>query len=212
MEPRDGKTTKTLPPINFSKSEIRRRFAALRKERASSVLAELSLQIVENLCGCEIFLSSQKIALYSPRNAEVDILPVLSRLRRFGKRAFFPRVSGENLRFLEVSDSSELVPGSFSIPEPPEGPGREISVTELDLVVAPGICFDRFGVRVGYGGGFYDRATSGLPTEKVCGAAYSFQFVDFELPFDSGDVRVGSVITEHGIFRAQEKRIGEKND
>lgn len=184
----------------------------MRAAHSPSALAELGLRVAANLCSSDLFLNSSKIALYAPHRGEVDVLSAFDALKKSGKRAFFPRVCGEGLKFFEVLRADELSPGSFSIPEPPADPSREAAVPELDLMVVPGLCFDRFGSRVGSGKGFYDRAAANTEPSKVCAVAYGFQFVDFELPREPHDRRAGFVITERGVFRAQQitKRNGDE--
>ncbi len=213
MEPRDKKEIdRDFSEAHFSKADIRHRFAGLRAGKSSLALAELSSQIAASFLQSNLLLHASKVALYHPLGNEVDTSAVFSDLISLGKRVFFPRVCGSDLRFFEVSGPENLSPGSFGVAEPPAESAREIAVSDLELMVVPGICFDRFGSRIGYGKGFYDRAMGELSGEKVCAAAYSFQFVDFELPTEPHDRRVGFVATEHGVFRAQTKRTGEKND
>lgn len=194
-----------------SKAALRRRFRELRAAKPPSVLAELGARVAANVLRSRMFLDAEKIALYSPVGGEVDTSELLSEITRRGKRAFFPRVCGNGLRFFEAR-GDELSAGSFGIAEPPAEPEREAAVSGLDLVVVPGVCFDRFGSRIGYGKGFYDRAIRGLDRGGVCAVAYSFQFVDFEIPAEPRDERVGFVITERGVFRAETKKGGDKDD
>lgn len=212
MERRDREADRSIAGTNLSKTELRHRFAGLRDGKPFYFLAELGLRIASNFSGSDLFLNASNIALYSPLGKEAGVSGVLEDLTRLGKRAFFPRVCGNKLRFFEVSRACELSPGSFGIAEPSALRSREIPVSDLDLMVVPGICFDRFGSRIGYGKGFYDRAIGDLKAGKVCAAAYSFQVADFELPTEPHDRRVGFVITERGVFRAKIKKGKWKND
>ena len=203
MGPRDGEETEKFRGARLSKAEIRNRFARLRAEKSPEILSELSSAVASRLAASGIFQEAKTVALYFAVRGEADVSSVLPAMRKSGKKAFFPRVCGRGLRFFEVSDASELSPGSFSIPEPREDSAREIAPSDIDLVVVPGLCFDHSGSRIGYGKGFYDRATRGLNPEKVCATAYSFQIVDFEIPSDPYDARVGFVITQRGLFRVR---------
>lgn len=211
MERRGGGTDRSIAGTHLSKTELRHRFAGLRDGKPFSFLSELGLRIAAGFSGSDLFLNASNIALYSPLGKEAGVSGVLADLTRLGKKAFFPRVCGNDLRFFEVSRPCELSPGSFGIAEPSLR-SREIAVSDLDLMVVPGICFDRFGSRIGYGKGFYDRAIGDLKDGKVCAAAYLFQVVDFELPAEPHDRRVGFLVTEHGVFRAETKKDRWKND
>ncbi len=211
MEPREKKVAEhSASRAHISKTEIRSRFSRLREAKPPSVLKALSSRIATGICGSRIFRDSSNIALYFPVRGEADVTAILPEIAKCGKRAFLPRVCGDRLRFFEVTSAAGLLPGAFSIPEPPEDPEREIEVCELDLMVVPGVCFDVFGSRVGYGKGLYDRAACDLSPEKLCGAMYLFQFVDFELPHEPHDRRVGFMATERGVLRMKKQRSEKK--
>ena len=93
----------------------------------------------------------------------------------------------------------QFVPGRFGIPEP-EG-GSPVSLSELDLMVVPGVGFDLHGHRLGYGRGYYDRVLAGesrRPT--LVGLCFEQQVVD-RLPRDPHDVCVDLLITEQHSWR-----------
>jgi 5-formyltetrahydrofolate cyclo-ligase len=75
-------------------------------------------------------------------------------------------------------------------------------VTRFDLLVVPGVAFDRRGIRLGRGAGCYDRFLPTIPPPAaLVGLAWSWQVVD-ELPADRWDVPVDAVVTEEGVVRA----------
>jgi 5-formyltetrahydrofolate cyclo-ligase len=70
-------------------------------------------------------------------------------------------------------------------------------VSKIDLLVVPGIAFDKKGYRLGYGKGYYDRLLSGKRTFSI-GLAYSFQLLE-NLPHDRYDKRLNAIASEDGI-------------
>ncbi|MBF8303022.1 MAG: 5-formyltetrahydrofolate cyclo-ligase family protein, partial [Candidatus Dadabacteria bacterium] len=70
---------------------------------------------------------------------------------------------------------------------------------DIDLIIIPGIAFDSFGVRIGYGKGYYDRAISKIDIKKRIGLAYDFQVVE-SIPIERYDERVGLIVTETGVI------------
>lgn len=209
MARRERETTDTAPPARPDKKTIRACHRRIRDGKDASVLKSLSKRVAQNLLGWEVCRNSSTVALYAPLGSEVDLLGMLPALE--GKKVFFPKVCGDGLRFFQVSSANDLSPGAFSIPEPPADGEREARPAGLDLIVVPGICFDRSGSRIGSGGGFYDRALSDLPPERVCAAAYSFQLVDFEVPAERHDRRAGFIATEEGVFSAPAGKKGENH-
>lgn len=93
-----------------------------------------------------------------------------------------------------VDKLADLVPGYKGIPVP-----RKVVYEEVvpDVVICPGIAFDRQGWRIGYGGGNFDTYLRTLPerTYKI-GLAFSLQVVEISLPVEAHDARVDAIITE----------------
>jgi 5-formyltetrahydrofolate cyclo-ligase len=119
-------------------------------------------------------------------------LLALPRVRREPKHLWLHAYPGE---------PSALVTGAYGIREPaPDWPLVEPAA--VDLVVVPGVAFDRHGTRLGYGGGYYDRMLptirAGNPAAALVGLAYGFQVVA-DLPGDPHDVPVDAIATEAGL-------------
>lgn len=156
--------------------------------RSAQAHLVLSTQFKEAAC----------IALYSPTRGEVDTGLLFSAARQAKKRVCYPRVVGERMVFAEVDDLASLAKGTFGLLEPQEGCG--FPVTELDLMVVPGVAFDRTGHRLGYGKGFYDRELHSVGFSGVLiGLCFEFQLVD-RLPSEAHDVPVDYLVTEQGLF------------
>ncbi len=91
----------------------------------------------------------------------------------------------------------ELKKGRFGIPEPAEPVFA--AEDELDLILVPGVAFDRVGRRVGHGGGFYDRL---LPQYRVSRAGICFDFQCLgAVPAEEHDIRMNWVVTETQILK-----------
>ena len=78
---------------------------------------------------------------------------------------------------------------------------RPVSPEDIDLVIVPGIAFDRSGERIGYGMGFYDRFLKKIRKDtSSIGLAYEFQIVD-DIPSEETDVKVNKIITEKRVIK-----------
>ncbi len=133
--------------------------------------------------------------LYGAARDEVDVTTVAARLRAQGAATFFPRVAGDDLAVIEVTDETPLEGGFRGILEPvgePADPGV------IDVVIVPGVAFDRSGNRLGQGKGYYDRLLPRLAAARI-GVAYSCQIVDV-VPTTIHDVRMDAIVTEEGII------------
>lgn len=90
--------------------------------------------------------------------------------------------------------------GRFGVLEPPAG--AVVRPQAGDVVVVPGVAFDRDGGRLGRGRGYYDRAfpVGAEEAPRLVGFAYSVQLVE-RVPCDSRDRRMDAIVTEDGVHR-----------
>jgi len=102
-----------------------------------------------------------------------------------------------------LKNLNELEPGAFNILEPKKEFFRPVSPDDIDLVIIPGVAFDKDGDRIGYGMGFYDRFLRSMKKNiPVVALAYEFQIVD-DIPVDDTDVTVHKIITEERIIEVE---------
>jgi len=112
----------------------------------------------------------------------------------------FPVVHEGRLRWFQPGPKG-FQAGSFSIQEPIMEGAKEFHVTDLSGVLIPGLGFDKSGVRLGWGKGFYDKAFSKISGKvKKVGVIWEAQFVE-RLPSEDHDLKVDLVITEKGIHQ-----------
>ena len=143
-------------------------------------------QIRQKITEHPVWILAKTVALFAPLRGE----PVLTTLCPTpGKRFLYPRVTGSELEWIHVTDPhKQLLPPDLShhrIAEP--GGSQRVSITEVDLILVPGLGFSRCGRRLGRGGGYYDRALSGRGAHSVAmGVCFEFQIVP-EIPWEPHD-------------------------
>lgn len=147
----------------------------------------------------------QVVALYWPKGQEFDTLPIMDRLAEEGIAVALPVVGkgSPEMEFVLWDESIPLIEGSYGIMQPPPG-GQAV---EPDIVIVPLLAFDRKGSRLGYGGGYYDRALRALRKTKdvlAVGLAYAQQAVLFNLPVEEHDERLDWVVTEREAIRFEQ--------
>lgn len=139
-------------------------------------------------------------AAYLPAGGEIDSGPLALRLMVLGAERLLPHVSGEGrMRFLSAPPEGPLEPDASGLPAPPQ----DAEEMRPDLVIAPLLAFDRFGGRLGQGGGHYDRALAELRRTGpvfVLGLAFAGQEVD-RLDLEPHDQPLDAVLTEAGYRR-----------
>jgi len=182
-----------------TKEELRRHLLAKRLGIPEVLRRHHEGVIREHIRAFGPYERSKTVALYFPVRGEVDLLPLLSDRT---KRYVFPRIVSQGMVFSPASSEQEFVPGALGIPEP--AAGSVVAAREVDLFLVPGIAFDRYGHRLGYGKGFYDRLLGGNPDVVSVGVCLD-EFLVEELPADPWDARVGYVATQAGIHKEGEE-------
>ncbi|WP_259649798.1 5-formyltetrahydrofolate cyclo-ligase [Shewanella sp. c952] len=131
-----------------------RRKLSLAQQKQSSILAAKSaLDKLKQL-------KAAKVALYLTNDGELDTAPLIEMLWQLGIQVYLPRLhpfSAGNLIFLQYEPKSALEKNNLGIWEPKLNITQMILPHQLDVVITPLVAFDRFGNRMGMGGGYYDR-------------------------------------------------------
>ncbi len=186
------------------KRRIRRQAEALR--RAQPDKDALSRVICARFAGLPEYAAAATVMAYVGFGDEVRTRAFLCAAMAEGKRVVVPYCQGGELALFALEALDELAPGTLGIPEPKTElrslPGRRMAPGALDLVMVPGVAFDRRGGRVGHGKGYYDRLLARLRPETLA-AAVAFECQVFaEVPMGPHDVPMHRLITEKAIYPA----------
>ena len=175
------------------KKEIRRIVRQRIKEMTPECRDAAAVAIFRNIEQSHTFDEAHCIALFAAMNDEVATSAALLRWCEMGKRVVVPRVEGDIMRFYDY-DPAQMTIGAFGIEEPTSE--VEVMPEAIDLMIVPARAFTREGIRLGRGGGFYDKYMS-QPTFRAhkIGIAYACQIFD-SLPHDPHDIAVDTVVTE----------------
>jgi 5-formyltetrahydrofolate cyclo-ligase len=190
-----------MTDIRSAKNAARIRAKAMRDailDPAERAAAALSL--------CDRFLEARElpdgvIGGYWPLGSEIDVLPLLTRLRDGGRTVALPISGprGQALTFRDWDPALGMVTGRYGISEPAaDRPERVPSV-----VLVPLLAFDGSGRRLGYGAGYYDRTLDGLRAQApvtAIGIAFAAQRMD-AVPVDEYDQPLDWIITEREALK-----------
>jgi 5-formyltetrahydrofolate cyclo-ligase len=192
-----------IPISTLQSREIKRRLRrSLKARRSAMSQAErqrYSAMITSYVCDLPMYRASETVMLYMALADEVQTTSLIAHARRHHKRVVVPVVTPNGLLAVVCpTEASHFRPGPFGILEP-----RDLSavvpLTEIDSVFVPGIGFDAKGVRLGYGGGYYDRFLRLLPAHTHFGGlAFHVQIVP-SIPRLSHDICMPFVVTEQGV-------------
>lgn len=177
--------------LTVAKREMRKRVRDSRDAIPASVRANASGLIVMRIAQLLLPVPPKRIALFAGIGSEVDLSGLEEIAASLGMQTFYPRVEADRIAFRRAF-RADLAPGTWSIPEPPAGAPEALA---LDVVVVPGVAFDRECRRLGNGRGYYDRALAELRPGLAIGAAFEAQLVD-AVPVADHDVALDVVVTE----------------
>lgn len=188
------------------KQHLRTVLSEARRNLPRETAAALSAQVQARLLGSAAYRNAPRVALYAPRDCEVDTALVAADALASGRLVLYPRVDRTRGRMTlaAVADLAELRPGAWGIPEPPaDAPAFEApELGEGALICVPGLAFTPAGARLGRGGGYYDRMLARLGAKTVsAGLGYAFQILD-RLPEGSFDRRLDLIVTESAVYAA----------
>lgn len=178
------------------KSKIREQIKAKRDSLSKEELLHLSKLVIENLSSIDDFNKRNNIMFYISKDNEVHTHNIIKSLMK-KKKIIVPITDKNSLIASELTDFSNLKLGPFSVLEPTTI--KEISPDDIDIVIIPGVAFDRNGNRVGYGKGYYDIFLKKTNALKIA-LAFDFQVVD-KIETSTHDVSVDIIVTEKEIIK-----------
>lgn len=179
-----------LPTYRTRKAKVEMRALLTQKRRllTDEQKTEASSRVIERLEQMEWFREAKTVLIYYPIHNEIDLLPLVKKYKH-EKTLLFPVTHRKTIDACPYRGNALMKRGKFNIPEPQTEPYKG----KIDLILIPGVAFDRKCNRLGRGGGYYDRFLCKQRHSKLIGVGYDFQIVD-EVPTERNDMRLQGVI------------------
>jgi 5-formyltetrahydrofolate cyclo-ligase len=178
----------------MSKVELRGEMRRLRAAIPPEERARGAGRIEDRVMALDEVRAARAVLLFYAFGSEVATRAISERLHAEGKRLLLPFLGLEGMEAAEVRPGAPLVSTAYGPREPPHRVALDPAA--VDVVITPGLAFDRRGYRLGYGGGHYDRYLSRLrPEASSVGLAFSIQVID-RIPEDPFDQRVHLIVTD----------------
>lgn len=184
----------------MEKSQLRKEMVAKRDAVPSGVRKAKSASILERLKNLEIFSEAYTVMFYVGFRSEVETHKLIKEVLKTERRVAVPLVYKDRLAVKQISDFKQLKPGAMGILEP-GSKQPAVPLEEINVVIVPGVAFDKRHYRLGYGGGYYDRFLSREADAHFTsiGLAFEEQIVD-ELPVGAHDQKVDFIVTDRRII------------
>lgn len=183
------------------KKALRKEILTKRKNLDTAEKENIDEKILDRFFESKYYKEAKKVFIYISYDSEIDTIKIIDKAFKDGKKIYVPRTEFESrvMDAVEITSFDNLIKSSYGILEPSINTPY-INPNELDLIVVPGVAFDRKGGRMGYGAGFYDRYFKKINKDNIeritkLALAYDFQVLE-EVPMSAQDVPVDYIITE----------------
>ncbi len=178
----------------MTKDSLRQQFRAIRSAISDNARRESAAALEAALTPYIQNSEIKTIAAYYAVKDETDTSPIIKLAIKNGKRLCMPAWNKDEkiYSFYEYQGEDSLVPGPMQIPEPTKD--KPVPIKDIDLFLVPGLAFDIFGNRLGYGGGWYDRFLSEARSDAVSFAyCYKEQISPVPLPHEEHDIKISVI-------------------
>lgn len=184
--------------IKEAKHNIRKEILNIRSSIPAKKRLLADMVMAERIIGHQWFYKAEVLLGFVNYGSEISTHDILLEALKMKKTLFLPKIEGDTMVFYRVESLDELTVGYKGIMEPKGNTEAFEYATYKDcpvLLLMPGVAFDMYGYRLGYGKGFYDRFLSDkevLQTYSI-GVGYKCQQVE-RLPVDDFDIKPYQVI------------------
>lgn len=191
------------------KAKLRRAFARKRNSIDVNNRTAFSKEISDKLIKSEFYKSAEVVFTYVSVKSEIETLGLIKQMLEEKKTVAVPRcnIESHTMDAVAVNSLDELIIGAYGIPEP-KGTAVILDKDAIDLCIVPGLAFDFDGMRLGYGGGYYDRFLQRFNGSAV-GVAFDECLVR-QLPRHELDVAVDAIITPQNFICIKERKNGKR--
>jgi len=182
------------------KVKIREKLLKMRKKISANLRAAKSQKIIDKLQNLSEFINSNHILLYYSHGGEVDTLGLIEKYLD-AKQLYLPVIRGKShFQAVPIKRPLNLKSGFEGVPEPVGIEPSSVYDDKIELVITPGVAFDKKGNRIGMGKGYYDRYFEQNSETFKIALAYEEQVLDL-VPKEMYDKSVDLIITDENIYK-----------
>lgn len=182
------------------KSNIRKALRKQRREQDAKLAHSASIEICDRVIGMPEYERADVILAYMCAKGEVDVSKIVDDAHSRGKHVAFPLcIADGGLRLLIPKTPESFTVGAYGIMEPAIDDSIEIESSRLDFIIVPAVAYTRECLRLGQGGGYYDRLL-GKTSAFTVGVGYDFQLLD-SLPVEAHDIPLDCVALPSQLIR-----------
>jgi 5-formyltetrahydrofolate cyclo-ligase len=189
--------------IQIQKKELRNKYLALRRSLVPAIRTEKSGLVCGHLKESTQFRNAAAVMIYVNMGSEVETRELITEMARSGKRVIIPycKSGSRSMGIGEITNiGNDIIIGEGNVPEPRFELRDHFLLSDLRLIVCPGVSFDTYGGRLGRGSAYYDNFLRELKGRvPLFGLSFDCQMHEGHLPFSYNDVPMEQVVTESGL-------------
>jgi 5-formyltetrahydrofolate cyclo-ligase len=188
--------------VDGAKIALRDQLITARRRRSLLEIGEAARAIAEHLLATPEVRRAATVAAYVAMGQEPGTGPLVDRVRGAGRHVLLPvLLPGNDLDWARYTGPDDLVPARLGLLEPPGARLGVDAIATADVVLVPALAVDRTGLRLGRGGGCYDRALARVPVGTfVCALLFEDELLE-AVPAAPHDRRVNAVVSPAGLTR-----------
>lgn len=188
------------------KSQLRNQFKELRNKLSEEELTKNSDAIFKNIISSALWHQAETIMCYLAFGKEVKTRSIIEKAWQENKQVIIPVCKTATKEIIPslLTTFDDLEPRTLGILEPKEGKLNPADPKMIQLALIPGVAFDLWGHRIGFGAGYYDRFLPLLnPHTPKVALAHEIQISSTPLPTDQYDVKMDYICTEKGLYEVR---------
>lgn len=185
----------------MNKDQLRKSTIGKLKKMSIDNRKVITRQLIEHLLGSKLWKEAKVIGLTVSQHLEWDTKPIIKAAWEQQKKVCVPKCTPQEkkLHFYEITSYDQLETVYYNLLEPDPDQTTFINKNSINLLIVPGLIFDKKGYRIGFGGGYYDRFLTDF-SNKTVSLSSETQLVE-TIPAEHYDIPVQHIITEHGLFK-----------
>lgn len=182
------------------KKQLREQMIATLKDLSVEEKQRIEKRLQQHLYQTDLWKNAQSIGITISRGIEWDTRAIIKQAWVEGKSVYVPKCHPKEYKlvFYQITSFDQLETVYYGLLEPKPEETKQGEPDEIDLLIVPGVVFNREGYRIGFGGGYYDRFLVHFPNQTVALISEK-QLVD-SLPIEQHDIAVQHLITEKGFI------------
>lgn len=184
------------------KKILRNKILSIRDSLNKNEKEIMDNEIFNKLKNTELYKNARNIFIYISFSNEINTINIIKKALEDKKDVFIPKIykADRSMKAIKLNSFDDLKKNSMGILEPIDD-SKYIEKENIDLIVVPGVVFDKDCNRIGYGGGYYDRYLKDIAykNNKVV-LAYDLQVID-KIESEEHDIKVDYIITNSKIIK-----------